>query len=260
MSIGIYKFQNLITQEVYVGQSVNIEERYKRHKRDYIEGTTQFYKGIQDWGWENFSYEILELCNKEELNDREIFWINYYDSYNNGYNSTKGGSNKESINEEEIIFLYQQGLSPKEIKEKMNISLTSVYKYLTCLPEFNQKEISLFQYDLSGKFIKGWLNQEDAGNELGIDPSSIGKVLNGQRNTAGGYFWSNIKMEQFIPFKSPYQVKQICKYDLKDNLIEIFESASAAARSLGKTDGSAILKVCKNIRPTAYGYKWKYKE
>ena len=98
MSIGIYKFQNLITQEVYIGQSINLEARYQRHKRDWVNGTTNFYKAIQKYGWNNFSYEVIENCLETELNEKEQFWVNYYDSYNNGYNMTLGGSNQHSVN------------------------------------------------------------------------------------------------------------------------------------------------------------------
>lgn len=261
MSTGIYKFQNLITQEVYIGQSVNLEDRYKKHKRECFNGSTPFYQAIQHWGWDNFSYEIIEFCDKEKLNEREVFWIEYYDSYHNGYNATRGGSNKNSINEEEIISLYKQGLSPKEIKTQMDISLTSVYKYLSpILKESEIQQDNLFQYSLDGMFISGWSNQEKAGKELNIDPCSIGKVLSGQRASAGGYMWSTEKVEKLISKKSPRQTKKINQYDLNDNFISSYQNAMEAARALGKSDGSAILKVCKQIRPTAYGYKWRYED
>lgn len=104
---GIYKFQNKINQKIYIGQSVNIEERYKSHKRNYnnLKKDTLFYRAIRKYGWKNFTFEtIIENDNftKEDLNILEIYYINYYDSYNKGYNMNKGGnftSSDKKINE-----------------------------------------------------------------------------------------------------------------------------------------------------------------
>ena len=179
MSCGIYKFQNDITNEVYIGQSVNIEERYKHHVREYLNGTTKFYKGIQQYGIENFRFEIVELCHKDQLNEREIYWIDFYDSFNNGYNSTLGGSNKNSIDEENILNLYNRGFTPKEIQEKLNIGLTTVYKYLTLSPKFqeNKNKNLIYQYDLEGVFIQAWNSCKEVERELNINASAIGKVI-----------------------------------------------------------------------------------
>ena len=46
-------------------------------------------------GVENFSFELLEKCDKNELNEREIYWIDFYRSQEHGYNMTKGGSAKK---------------------------------------------------------------------------------------------------------------------------------------------------------------------
>ena len=49
------------------------------------------YLDFKNYGFENFSYEVLEECATEMLNERERYWIEYYDTYNNGYNLTQGG-------------------------------------------------------------------------------------------------------------------------------------------------------------------------
>ena len=72
--IGIYKFTNKITGESYIGQSINIVSRYNSHK--YLCGSdTYFHKNIRYYGFNNFSFEVLEECSKEELNDKEIYYI-----------------------------------------------------------------------------------------------------------------------------------------------------------------------------------------
>lgn len=101
--IGIYKFTNKINGKVYIGQSVNLKQRYAGHKSasfnekaaDY---NTQFHQAARKYGWENFDYEILVEVSEEEyqknckiLDDLEKYFIEYYNSYKNGYNATAGG-------------------------------------------------------------------------------------------------------------------------------------------------------------------------
>lgn len=95
MSSGIYKFENKINHLCYIGQAKNLEERKYRHYRNFMNNRcdTDFYKAVYEFGINNFDYEILECGNfsQEELNDLEIKYISKYNSYYNGYNSTKGG-------------------------------------------------------------------------------------------------------------------------------------------------------------------------
>lgn len=262
MSCGIYKFQNLITKEVYIGQSVNLEERYQRHQRDFITGTTDFYKGVQQWGWNNFSYEILELCSKDDLNNRESYWIDFYDSFYNGYNETKGGSNKWSVNEDDIKKLYLIGLSPKEIQNKLNIGLSTVYKYISCYPEFQatQSVNEIFQYSTQGEFIQKWASRKEAARNLHIDPAAIGKAISGERQSAGGFLWRSNYYDH-IPLAEISKLKSsmaVCQYDQNLNLINTFKTAAHAARAVNG-DASLIRRVCKKgLNYSAYGYKWAF--
>jgi group I intron endonuclease len=101
MMIGIYKWTNLINNKVYIGQSINILARKAEHiklakNENY---TTNIAKAIRKYGIENFNFEIIEECSYKELNIKEEYYINYYDSLNKekGYNMTSGGNgNKEA--------------------------------------------------------------------------------------------------------------------------------------------------------------------
>ena len=78
--IGIYKITNKVNYKVYIGQSINIEERWKHHKLYYSnkklkEYNTKFYRAIRKYGIENFDFEIIEECPIELLNEREKYWI-----------------------------------------------------------------------------------------------------------------------------------------------------------------------------------------
>lgn len=104
--IGIYKITNLINNKSYIGQSINIEGRFVSHKKNK-RSSLELQKDIISYGIENFSFDIIEECKLEELNEKETFWINYYDSYNFGYNKTKGGKGsvgfKHSEKSKELI-------------------------------------------------------------------------------------------------------------------------------------------------------------
>ena len=91
---GIYKVTNKINGKVYIGQSVDIGRRWRQHMA--AEDDIYFHKAIQKYGVENFEWEVIEQCKKKDLDEREIYWIEYYDSYNKGYNCTKGGDGVHS--------------------------------------------------------------------------------------------------------------------------------------------------------------------
>ena len=93
---GIYKITDLITEECYIGQSVNIQQRMKQHCKCGLgieaSATNKLYNTMQkDKVW-NFSFELLEECPKELLNEKEKFWIQMYQSNKFGLNTVKGNS------------------------------------------------------------------------------------------------------------------------------------------------------------------------
>lgn len=91
---GIYKITNLLTNECYIGQSVNISERWKQHCKCGLgiqaPSTNILYNAMQrDKVW-NFTFELLEECSRDKLNEKETFWIDMYQSNKFGYNMQKG--------------------------------------------------------------------------------------------------------------------------------------------------------------------------
>lgn len=102
--IGIYRFVNKNNNKSYIGQSINIEERRKKHiAASYYPPSntynTVFHKAIRKYGVDSFEFEILTLCKIEELDSLEKYYISKYNSMvPNGYNMTAGGENARSIN------------------------------------------------------------------------------------------------------------------------------------------------------------------
>ena len=95
---GIYKVTNQETDECYIGQAVDVAKRWKDHAKCGLgidtPANNKLYKAIQEYGIWNFSWELLEKCEKDLLDEKEAFYIDLYDSKNYGYNSTIG--NKKS--------------------------------------------------------------------------------------------------------------------------------------------------------------------
>lgn len=91
----IYKITNKINEKVYIGQTIKTcEKRWAQHKnnsnKEYFSQIV-LYKAFNKYGIENFEFEKIEEVSNDKLDEREIYWIQYYNSYFNGYNSTRGG-------------------------------------------------------------------------------------------------------------------------------------------------------------------------
>ena len=93
---GIYKLTNQLDGKVYIGQSVNIKDRWGTHIKMGLGAETpsrnKLYSAMLKDGVENFTFEVLEECPSSQLNEREKFYIDFFSSSEYGYNSTRGGS------------------------------------------------------------------------------------------------------------------------------------------------------------------------
>ena len=92
--IGIYRITNLLDGKCYIGQSVDIAERFRQHIKCGLGIDTPnniLYKAMLQDGVENFAFEVLEECERSALNTQEVYWIDYYKSQTFGYNMNKGG-------------------------------------------------------------------------------------------------------------------------------------------------------------------------
>ena len=275
--IGIYKITNKITNQIYIGQSIHIEYRWKQHKNPYNwerESTKPLYKNIIQYGINNFDFQILEECLPQQLNDREIFWIKQYDSYKNGYNQNQGGSGG-IYNHQEILDLWDAGCSNKEILEITGIkSHSTILKYLQGYKNYsvqesnrrggllaykNNKQNKIYQYDLNGNFVKEWSSYNEIERILNINSCSIGKCVNGIRKTAGNFQWTNYFQQKIQPLEGQSgKMKPVAQIDLNTgNIISVYSSITQAGKEVG-IDRSAIGKVCNGKRNKAAGYGWKY--
>lgn len=169
--MGIYIIKNNINEKVYIGQSINIENRCRTHfskgSPDASLNQTEMKNGLHSdmrkYGRENFYYEVLEECEKDKLDEREKYWISYYDSFKNGYNGTPGGSfydenitvgennGRSKLLEEDVRYIrecYNNHIPFREVYEiyKNKISkkgLQNVWHFITWVhiyPEYHTEE------------------------------------------------------------------------------------------------------------------------
>lgn len=91
---GIYKITNQKTGECYIGQAKDVRKRWNEHCRAGIGIDTpqgnKLYKAMQEYGLEYFSFELLERCSADKLNEKERYFISLYSADSLGYNSNKG--------------------------------------------------------------------------------------------------------------------------------------------------------------------------
>lgn len=134
---GIYKITNTENQKMYIGQSRNIDQRWKTHKRMALktkntDNNSHLYNAMRKYGLEKFKFEVVEECAINLLNDREKYWILEYNSVEEGYNQNCAPYyHHGSVLTREVIELIQNklrdGIAPKIISEELNINIATIH-------------------------------------------------------------------------------------------------------------------------------------
>lgn len=265
--MGIYKITNLINGKVYIGQSINIERRWQEHLYQ-SSGCSLLKYALHKYGVDNFSFEVIEECRQEELNEKEKLWIQYYDSFNNGYNLTLGGGGLVKYNVEQVYETYQITKNIAETAKQIGCHRQTVHKILKEYginhSEFCQEKPVEKIDPITLKVIKTYNSISEAARSIGLSTSSVQMVLYGKSLSAGGFYWQYKGENRTFPqLKKPtkkwkIKVKQIDP--ITNKTIQEFESAADAAESLGKdrkNGGSQISAVCSGRKKTAMGFKWE---
>lgn len=221
---GIYKIENIVNNHVYIGQAKNIGQRIAEHIHDFKVRRYSFplYKAIEKYGLSKFTFEVLEHCDLNKLNEREIYWIKYYKANSSrfGYNCTAGGKggHKSKLTIEQVIEIKNTLFDLKEVNSdifkslgnRYNVTYDLIYRINTGRVWFDPdikypiakvvyKQINYYQgyavaqVDIStNKVLKLYPSVNKAAIDLKLTCGNIGRCISGQRKTAYGYYWHKI--------------------------------------------------------------------
>lgn len=220
----IYKIINDINDKVYIGQTQrSIQERWKEHLKESNDTRMNhpIYRAMRKYGNEHFSIIVVEEIENNQLDEREVYWIQQYNSYKDGYNATLGGSGKR-IDYTEVYQLWQEGKLLKEIAEITSHKRDTISQVLKEQYGVTQLEI----YHRAG---------DTHHNNLGTPYNNRG-------------------------FCHPHAVYQLDKNtnEIIQYFSTIRDAANALGRENVHATSTCISNVCKGKKITAYGYKWKY--
>lgn len=189
----IYKITNTINSKSYIGQTIqNVKERFYQHcatKCSKAVSNMAIHRAINKYGKSNFTVEVIEEIDSANLNDRERYWIKYYNSYNNGYNSTKGGQDGckpfKDLDVESIIKEYNTGKSLRTLGTIFKVDKQTIKDLLI---RHNVELRTTRTYKLSQKdrdkvledFASG-LSRKEIMIKWNISKSYLSQLINGYR-------------------------------------------------------------------------------
>ena len=204
----IYKITNLVNGKIYIGK----HSQKIQNKDTYFGSGVLLNKAINKYGKENFKKEIIENCTKENLSEKEIYWINKFDCFvPNGYNLAKGGNGGNSTNNTHI---YNNGINEIFLKETSIIPKGFIKG---ALPHTNCARIKMSK-NIKGKNVgnipwnKGLNNSNDKVKENAAKAKNTiitSGILKGKNNPkAKKFLFISPTKEQFEVFGN---LKSFCK-------------------------------------------------
>lgn len=118
--IGIYKITSP-SGKIYIGQSVNINKRFGTYRRLHCKSQAKLYASFLKYGFNSHQFEIIELCELDKLNEREKYYVDYYNSFDsiNGLNIRDGGGNNGRLSDEQKTKISQSLTGVKHSKERI---------------------------------------------------------------------------------------------------------------------------------------------
>lgn len=140
----IYKISTTKSNKVYIGQTTkSVQERFQVHigaHNSQSKKTLHLYLAMQKYGLETFSVEQIDTANsQEELNEKERYWINYYDSIKNGYNMMEGGSDRNPMDSTITKEKHDAKMKSEEVRQKISKTLSETLKQKGRSEEYRQK-------------------------------------------------------------------------------------------------------------------------
>ena len=285
----IYKATNKINGKSYVGQTCDFHSRVWQHQRCYEKEDCDFHRAIKEFGFDNFSWEIIETCESEDRAcELEKYYIEKFNTYRDGYNMTKGGKGAPYHNARAVVLLTLDGQYIKRYDSAMDAEIDGFHNadvLLNCKgkrrqtkgymfmfedeyesngakayrkPEPNGMR-SIIQCDMEGNFIQKFKSLQEAARITGTNRTTISGVLSNTYKSANGYIFvyeEDFPIKDLSIYKKRKKGRKIAQVDAKSGeIIRVFDRISEAGEYLG-VNYKAIHKVIDKEGRTAYGYKW----
>lgn len=238
----VYRHKNIVTGKSYIGMtSRHIKVRIGYNGNGYLKKRhAKFSNAIRKYGWESFETTILEsnIC-ESEIDSREIYWINHYNSYSDGYNSTTGGKQGKGH------IAWNKGIKNPYSKSTIDSIRQSLLGFKHT-KETNENRIKTRKQN-----HKIW-HSEETKKKIGI--ANKGK----QSWIKGG----NHSDETILKIrKSQKNARRIVQKSLTDDsIIAVFDSLSEAAFAMcgNRKNCGHICSCARGKRNHAFGYRWFY--
>lgn len=166
MAFLVYKITNRINNKIYIGQTTEtIEKRFKRHCGYQLQDNTYLHRAIKKYGADNFFIEQIDEANsQEELNEKEFYWIKYYQSDKQGYNlkATIGKCGGDTLSNHANIDIIKQKISeskkldknPQSVKIKAINIKDNIERTYNSMKEC-QNDLNISRHDIIGRRCRG---------------------------------------------------------------------------------------------------------
>lgn len=244
---GVYKIVNNINGKTYVGQSINIKARWKDHINTLNRNDSHsvlLQRAWNKYGPENFSFEVLELCPEDMLDEVEVKYINFYDTIKNGYNIESGGNKNKHLPEEtkrKISNAHRGICFSEETKQKMSKSRTGEGNSMYGRHHTEEAKRKMSE---AKKGRPGHPSTEYQKERARL--ANLGKVVSEETRK---------KLSEAAKGRPAYNKNPRPVYCIE--LERVFDTASDASKILN-ISSSNIIGCCEHTRRTCGGYSWMY--
>ena len=237
---GIYSITNNVNDKKYIGQSLDIKNRWRHHINELNKNkhsNAHLQNAWNKYGEDRFKFEIIQICTVSELDVKERYWITYYNSMENGYNLCEGGGGcrgYKHTNEE--ISKMRAARNPEPV----------------------------LQMDNNLQIIHRWESGSQAAKALGLFSQAINNCCNkiNHVKSVGNYIWIYEKDEKtfdrdYYSNKNIAMPKTVGQFNQDLKLLHIWDSCYEVEKKLNISAGE-ICTVCNHKRNSSHGYIWAY--
>lgn len=235
---GIYEIRNIVNNNIYIGSAVDFNKRWYLHLKDLTKNAhsnSHLQKAWNKYGKENFVFNKLEICKREDLIRREQFHL---DLKKPSYNICKIAGSWLGVKHRAETILKMKRPKTEEHKNKLRKPKTEEHK----------KKLSISRMGMPSS-RKGVKCLQSTIEKMRL--ANLGKKYSDEVNKKKGS-----RLEKNGSYGTGNRILQ---YDLSGNFIREFISGSEINRELG-FEGSNIIKYCRMGKQIIYGYKWKLKK